>query len=107
MFKYDKVRPMDEETKKLISDNYALNMENNEMLKKLILFQKWNQIYKIAYWSIIILSAIGAFYFIKPMLGNLFSVYTGGTGISNFSDVKNKISDKAQMQDLIDSLNGK
>lgn len=97
---------MDDETKKLLVDNYALNKENNEMLKKLVLFQKWNQIYKVVYWAIIILSAIGAFYFIKPMLSNLLSVYTGGVGTTNFSDISNTLSNKAQMEDLIKSLNG-
>lgn len=97
---------MEEDTKKLIADNYALNKENNEMLKKLIVFQKWNQIYKIVYWAIIVLSAIGAFYFIKPYLSSLVGVYTGGVGISNFSDIKNSLGNKDQVQDLIRSLNG-
>jgi len=97
---------MDDETKKLLGDNYALNKENNEMLKKLVLFQKWNQIYKIVYWSIIILSAIGAFYFIQPYLSSLIGVYTGGVGVSNMSDVSKTFGDKNQMKDLIDSLNG-
>ncbi len=99
---------MDEETKKLLSDDYTLNKENNEMLRKLVAFQKWNQVYKIVYWSIIILSAIGAFYFIKPMLSNLISVYTGGAGdskVNSFSDFKN-LGSKSDVQDLINSLNG-
>ncbi len=97
---------MDDETKKLLADNYALNKENNEMLKKLVLFQKWNQIYKIVYWAIIILSAIGAFYFIKPMLSNLVDVYTGGAGSTNWNDISNTLNNKSQMEDLIKSLNG-
>ena len=98
---------MDEETKKLLADNLALNKENNEMLHKLIVFKKWSQIYRIVYWSIIILSAIGAFYFIQPLLGNLFSVYTGGVGvpsISNISDLKN-LGNNSEVKDLLNSLN--
>ena len=34
---------MDEETKKLIAENYSLNKENNEMLKKMVFYQKLNQ----------------------------------------------------------------
>lgn len=99
---------MEEEIKKLISENIALNKENNEMLKKLIIYQKWNQIYKIVYWSIIILSAIGAFYFIQPLLANLVNVYTGGMGtssVSSLNDLKNLGTNK-EVQDMIKSLNG-
>jgi hypothetical protein len=98
---------MEEETKKLIADNFALNKENNEMLKKLITFQKWNQIYKVVYWAIIILSAIGALYFIKPMLSGLVNVYTGGIGDSNTSslgDLKNMGNNK-EIQEMLKSLN--
>ncbi|KKQ20586.1 MAG: hypothetical protein US34_C0008G0026 [Candidatus Nomurabacteria bacterium GW2011_GWC2_36_9] len=93
--------------KKLISENIALNKENNEMLKKLITFQKWNQIYKIVYWAIIILSAIGALYFIKPMLDNLVSVYTGGVGttsVDSLNDLKNLGTNK-DIQEMLNSLN--
>ncbi len=68
---------MDEETKKLIA-------ENNDMLKKLVSYQKWNQIYRIAYWALIILSAAGAFYFIQPLLGGLAGAY--GIDASSFSN---------------------
>ncbi|HAQ02724.1 hypothetical protein A2467_02130 [Candidatus Nomurabacteria bacterium RIFOXYC2_FULL_36_8] len=98
---------MEEEMKKLISENIALNKENNEMLKKLITFQKWNQIYKIVYWAIIILSAIGALYFIKPMLDNLVSVYTGGVGttsVDSLNDLKNLGTNK-DIQEMLNSLN--
>lgn len=71
---------MDEETKKLLESNYALNKENNEMLKKLIVFQKWNQAIKIISWVFIILSSIGAFYFIQNNLSSLVGIYTGGAG---------------------------
>ncbi|MFA6999931.1 MAG: hypothetical protein WC241_02325 [Candidatus Paceibacterota bacterium] len=69
---------MDEESKKLIVDN-------NEMLKKLVFYQRWNQIYRIAYWAIIILSAIGAFYFIQPLLSSLAGAY--GVDTSSFSSM--------------------
>ncbi|KKP65706.1 MAG: hypothetical protein UR64_C0020G0009 [Candidatus Nomurabacteria bacterium GW2011_GWE1_35_16] len=77
------------------------------MLRKLITFQKWNQIYKIVYWTIIIFSAIGAFYFIKPIMESLMNVYTGGIGVSNvtnFGDLKNLGSNK-EIQDMLKSLN--
>ena len=91
---------MDEETKKIL-------VENNEMLKKLVFFQKLNQIYRVVYWSIIILSAIGAFYYLKPLLGGLINVYTGGVGtsnISNIGDIGKSLGDKSQIEDFVKSF---
>lgn len=99
---------MDEETKRILSENYALNKENNEMLKKLVFFQKLNQIYRIVYWSIIILSAIGAMYFLKQYMGNIINMYTGGVGVSNVGNLesltKTLNGDKGQMEDLLKLL---
>ena len=61
-----------------------LVIENNTMLKKLVTYQKWNQIYKVIYWVIIILSAIGAFYFVQPLLSSLAGAY--GVDTSSFSN---------------------
>ena len=62
-----------------------LVVENNSMLKKLVFYQKWNQIYRIVYWLIIILSAIGAFYFVQPLLSSLVGAY--GVDTSSFSSM--------------------
>ncbi len=98
---------MDDETKKLIVDNYALNKENNVMLKKLINFQKWNQVYKVVYWAVIILFSFGALYFIKPFLNTLVGVYTGGVGVSDMGSVtKNLGNSTKDMTELLKSLNG-
>ena len=97
---------MDEETKKLLSENLALNKANNEILNKLVFYQKWNQIYRIVYWAIIILSAIGAFYFVQPYLSSLMGVYTGGVGTANISDISKNLGDKGQLQKLIDAYQG-
>jgi hypothetical protein len=96
---------MDEDVKKLLNEDLAVNKANNEMLKKLVLYQKWNQIYKIVYWSIIILSVLGAFYFIKPYLSSLLGIYNGGIGSADISNIGN-FSDKGQIQSLIDAYQG-
>ena len=100
---------MDEDIKKLLSDNLAVNKANNEMLKKLVLYQKWNQIYKIVYWSIIILSVLGAFYFVQPYLGSILGIYNGGVGasdINKISNVNKSLGEKSQVQKLIDAYQG-
>jgi len=88
---------MDEETKKLL-------VENNEMLKKLVFFQKLNQIYRVVYWVIIILSTIGAFYFIQPYLGSLMGVYTGGVGVSSNIDSLNGLKNLGTNKDVQNML---
>ncbi len=99
---------MDEETKKLLADNLVLNKDNNEMLHKLVLYQKWNQIYRIVYWTIIILSTVGAFYFIQPYITNLIGLYTGGVGSnigSNLGDFTKNLGSNKDIQDMLKSLN--
>ena len=97
---------MDPETKQLLRENLEIAKENNLMLSKMVRNQKWTNIYRVVYWSVIILSSVGAYYFIQPFLGNLVNVYTGGVaGSSSMSDVLHNLSNKQQMQDLIDSIN--
>ena len=66
---------MDEETKKLIQENLELSKKNNEILHKLYKFQRFNQMIRVAYWVIIILVAVGAFYFVQPFLDQLSGFY--------------------------------
>ena len=97
---------MDQDIKNLLEENIALNKANNEMLVKLIKAQKWQMIYRICYWAIIILSAIGAFYFIEPYLGSILGLYTGGaSNITNVSDITKNLGDQQQMSELLKSLN--
>jgi len=66
---------MDQDIKNLLEENFKLTKDNHEMLLKLKKIQQWTLISRIIYWFIIIGIAIGAFYFIKPFLSNLASVY--------------------------------
>lgn len=96
---------MDAETKKLLTDNLELAKQNNEILHKLVRAQKMAIVYRIVYWSIIILSTFGAYYFIQPFLENMFSVYSGGVeGSNNVNEVINTLSNKQQMQDFFNSI---
>jgi hypothetical protein len=96
---------MDNEAKELLRQNIELNKENNDMLKKLVRGQKRAFIYRIVYWGIIIFSTLGAFYFIKPLLGNVLNIYTGGiSGSTSFTDIKKNLSGSDQMQEFFNSL---
>ena len=98
---------MDQEVKKLLEENIKLSKENNELLLKIRNIQRWGQITSIFYWFIIIGVTIGAFYYIKPYLGNLLNVYTGGvSGINNISDITKNLTDgQIDVNDLLKILN--
>ena len=93
---------MDAETKKLLTESIAVEKENNQMLHKLVSAHKMANVYRVVYWSIIILSTFGAYYLIKPLMGNVLNIYTGGvSGGSNVGDVMKNLSNKQQMEDLL------
>ena len=98
---------MDPETKQLLKESIEIGKENNEMLRKMVRSQKWTNIYRVVYWGIIILSSVGAYYFIQPFLGNLLNAY-GVSGVNNITDIGNSLNNnKQQVQDLLDALNNK
>lgn len=97
---------MDPELKNLLEENLKLSKENNKLLLKIYGIQRWIQITRILYWIIIIGVSFGAFYYIKPFVGNLFNVYTGGSaGFTNIGNITDSLSDKQQIQNLLKSLN--
>jgi len=98
---------MDQEIKNLLEENLRLSKENNRLLLKVRSVQRWARITRIFYWFLIIGVSIGAFYFIKPYLGNLLNIYTGGvSGINNVSNItKNLKNGQTNIQDFLKSLN--
>ena len=97
---------MDPEVKQLLEKNLALSQENNELLKKVHKIQRWAQITRIAYWFIILGIAFGSFYFIKPFLGSITSLYSGGvSNVNNLQDIRKSIPNIQQLQDLVKDLN--
>lgn len=95
---------MDGDTKKLLEETLEVNKENNALLKKLLRSHKLATIYRVVYWVIIILSVSGVYYFIQPLINNMFNAY-GVSGQGSISDVvKNLGNSQSQMQELFDSI---
>ena len=94
---------MDPDIKKLLEENLKISKENKELLIKVRNFQRWAQITKALYWLMIIGIAFGAFYYLKPMLGNLLNLYSGG--VSSVNSIKDVGSNMSEIQDLLKSLN--
>lgn len=99
---------MDPETKQLLRESIEISKDNNEMLKKMVRAQKWTNIYRVVYWSIIIFSSVGAYYFIQPYFSSLINLYSGGvSNIGNITDISKNLNiktDKQQFQELLDAF---
>jgi hypothetical protein len=67
---------MDEETKKLLKEELEVNKENNQLLQKLVWYQKWTRWLNISKWIIVIGTTLGALYLIQPMINSLWSTYS-------------------------------
>lgn len=76
---------MDPELKHLLEKNIELNEQNNAMLKRLTKALRWNQFWGIVKWTIIIGSAIGAYYWLQPVLQRTLEGYEtllGANGVA-------------------------
>lgn len=72
---------MDADDKSMLREIKATVSQNNEMLKKIVQYQKVALWSKFAYWAFFILLALGAFAILKPVLktlGNVYGVNEGG-----------------------------
>jgi hypothetical protein len=84
---------MDPRIEQLLNESLILARENNKMLQKLMAFQKWAMITRAFYWSLIILSLFGSYFFLQPYLTSLLNLYSGGA------------SGGSSVQDLLKGLN--
>ena len=49
--------------------------ENNAMLRKMLSIARWARVARIVYWLILIGAAVGAFYYIQPVLDQVLETY--------------------------------
>lgn len=92
---------MDPELKQLLEENLRLSKENNQLLLKVRSVQIWAQITRAIYWFVIIGITFGAFYFMKPYLGGILDVYSGGAASAGIG----KNMDINSIQQLVKDLN--
>ncbi|MFA6000377.1 MAG: hypothetical protein WC783_05410 [Candidatus Paceibacterota bacterium] len=74
---------MDEETKKLLEETFALAKENNSMLHSLRRSMRMARFMSLLYWVFIIGSALGAYYFLQPYIDQLKSIYSSTSNFFN------------------------
>ncbi len=76
-----------EEQKILLKENIRLSRENHERIKKIHRSMQRSFYARIAYWGVVVLIAIGAFYAISPTLNRIVNQYQAVTqGIQQTND---------------------
>ncbi len=89
---------MDSETRELLEETLELSKENNKILKKMRNASRWGTAFRVVYWTIILGSMVGAYYFFQPFIDSLVASYEevlglfGGGGNSVVNSIPN-ISD--------------
>lgn len=66
---------MDPETKEILDETLELSKENNKMLKKLRNAMRVSRAFKIVYWTVIIGSMLGVYYYFQPFIDNIRGTY--------------------------------
>lgn len=59
---------MDPESKRSLRELIELTRENNVLLKKLHRAAMWGRVWRIFWWTLVIGSALGAYYFFQPFI---------------------------------------
>jgi len=77
---------MSPEERELLQRCVELAEENNSMLHSMRHSMRLARIMSIAYWVVIIGSAVGALYLIQPYLDAMMGAYGGATGMGNSVD---------------------
>lgn len=82
---------MDSEEKDLLKKSIEIAEDNNKILHSIVRYMHVSRIMTFVYWIFIVGSAVGAFYFIQPYLGELYGFFGGAKidSINNmFQDIK-------------------
>ncbi len=64
---------MTPEEKELLKETAELTKENNKILKSMRRHARFASFFRVIYWAIIIGSAVGAYYFVKPFVDPVIS----------------------------------
>lgn len=96
---------MDPAIKELLEANLKLSQENNLLLKKVRRVQKRAYAAKLVYWVVILLIALGAYYYIQPYIQKVTDLYVKGSDTLN--GFNQSFSDLDNIQGIIDGFKNK
>jgi hypothetical protein len=96
---------MSHENKTIEERILELTEENNELLKKVRRNQKLTWNFRVVYWTVIILAALGFFYVFKSPLNKVKNEFTGlKSTIENISDKINNLTDVSNIKSLLNNV---
>ncbi len=82
------------EERELLEKTLALAEENNKILQGIKRSMRIGRWWKIIYWTLVVGTALGAYYFIQPYIDQVISVYGGAKsnieGINSLLDTWRK-----------------
>jgi len=62
----------------MVEESLELSRENNKMLHSMRNSLRWSRVFRIFYWTIIIGSMLGAYYYLQPFLKVISTQYQMG-----------------------------
>ncbi len=89
---------MDTEDRQKLDRLLKLAEENNDYIRKVRSSQKTSQMIKAIYWVVILVFVLGGFYYIKPYLKTLGSMYDTASGFNL------NVTDAGQLREIIDQF---
>lgn len=89
---------MQPEEKELLRKSVALEEENNDILRSMQRSMRIQRFLSILYWTFIIGSLFGLYYFIQPYIEQILGVYSGAkegldSGVGTVNSVIDNIKD--------------
>ncbi|HED05404.1 MAG TPA: hypothetical protein ENI61_01815 [Ignavibacteria bacterium] len=68
---------MEPDEKKLLEETLELVKENNKIIKKLYTSMRVSRFFRVIYWTVIIGSMLGAYYYFQPLIDSLKESFGG------------------------------
>jgi len=72
-----------DELENLLRENIEISRANNKILRKIHGHIRWSQAFRLFYWTLILGSALGLYYFIQPFIDNVREIVSDPSGTLN------------------------
>ncbi|MFA5831446.1 MAG: hypothetical protein WC878_06470 [Candidatus Paceibacterota bacterium] len=72
---------LDPKEEELLTETYKIEKENNKMLHTIYNNMWWGRIFRIFYWTVILLLMIGSYYYAQPYIESLLNTYNSVSGM--------------------------
>lgn len=97
---------MNQEERDLLADILANTRENNKILTKMQRNARWATTFQVVRWTVVILIALGAYYYVQPYVDRIIATYRNVTGtVSSMNDKATTINAGLKsVNDIVNSI---